>query len=326
MSTTVSFLRSQLKEAEQAVSESRKALRAEDDFVTQAALASAEAMRNDIRSSLRSATASRGVEVLRLHLEGKEAKNGALPLHTVAQISDKLYRGLYSAAAFVKSGEVVKRIPKKLVEALNFKLADLQPGSTELIISGDINADLFGNSLAEQTFDSTISLLRSTESGSLDEAISQVGPAAVRQLRELLDVIHKRDLSVEIKWTDSDLETHRWEATPVKIERASQALAIRREGAEEVSLVAYVEGLNLRGRIELRPLGPEGEPYKPNGQPYHRLMYVTYSLDTAESVRSLNLGDIVDATVLQTQYRNSITGRVQQTNILRSVSLLSRRE
>ena len=304
--STVATLQAQIEEAEAQVEAARRASQdAGSSLAMTLSTGSLELYLSQLREELRSCLIDRDVEIVEFRLKGRDAHDGRLPLDLLSEFALNLHRSFYSAAAFRQSGKVVERITPSVEQLMDVQFAGIRPGSARVFVSAKSNPDLFGNSLAIDTIKSAFSLLQSDTESFAVEAISEVGPAGARRFRELLQTVLRHKLSLNVAWKDHLDNDHTWKGTPRKLERVTSLLgSVQTVKSDLVELKAVVDGMNQRGRLELKK---QERGRKSDGKLYR----VTYSFDALDIVRSLHLGDVVRATLRRSTVLNQVTRRRQ---------------
>ncbi len=288
-------------------------------FADRLTLESLHAVREELQAELNSAWARRWVEVVELRLQGQPANDGRLPLHIVSDLTTSLHRGFYTAAAYQKNGREIKHVRDAgLVSALDFQLAGMAQGSTRLILTASSQPDLFGSSLASETLHATFGLLNASGTDAILDAVDRVGTEGARRMGEFVSELKRHSLEASFRWLDEGNEEVVWKGTRQRIASLEERLlSLKQQEQDTVQITAVVDGMNQRGRIELKKLSAKG---KPEG----RLFHVTYSLNMLAAVRQLRLGDQVTAALRRTQMFSVAANRKRTTYLLTDIKSADR--
>ncbi len=292
----------------------------EPSFADRLALESLHAVRDELQAELSEALSRRWVEVVELRLSGEPADDGRLPLNVVSDLTTTLHRSFYTTAAYQENGREIKHVRSdaRIVEALDFQLAGMRQGSTRLFFTAKSQPDLFGNSLAHETLHATFGLLSASTDDSLLDAVGRVGTEGARRTGAFVSELKKHGLEASFRWLDEGGQEVVWEGTRRRITSLEKGLAsLKQQEQDTVEISAVLDGMNQRGRIELKKLDARG---KPEG----RLYNVTYSLNMLPEVRRLHLGERVVAMLRRTQMFSVAAQRKRTTYLLTDIEPGSR--
>lgn len=289
-----------------------------EDPENRTALLSLDSMlrhRNELQHQLQERKRARKKEVVRYRLIGEKATGGAIPLGLLGKIATQLERQIYAAAYFIRDGKrLVRRIPKDLQQIINLQLAGIDPGSTQLVVSGELTPDFFGNSLLEETLKNTFHVLRSENDDELSDRVGEVGPISAKKLAELFETIHKSNLDLEIDWSSPTGESFHWEGREEQLESFSDDLkALRARDPEDIRVEGKIGLLDSGGKfkIETEDVGVLKGDYPPK-------LY--------EDVARLRLGDRVEALIRKHVIENLTTGRSKSTYRLLAIERIEASE
>jgi hypothetical protein len=270
------------------------------DFMSRLGADNLRAHVEDLQEQLRAAKKARAVEVLEVRLRGRVAEAGTIPLYLLAELASKLADSIHATSQKLKSGRRVRRISPTIVDLLDLRLADLAPGSTRLFISGNIEPDLFGESLLETSLESLFELFDASDEDALAQMVSTVGIRSARGIREFLTTLKAAELDVEFSWRTGENRVHFWRGDYQAISRMSRRLgAFRMVEPSYISVRGSVVALSARGKFELDADG--------------KLYAGSFPADLLPQVTNLHIGEDVSATIEQTVIINTVT-RVEKAN------------
>ena len=308
-------LKQQIEETEGTISAVSSTPSGELDFATRLSLESLRGFEAQLRSELRSAMNRRDLEIVEFRLMGDEARDGSLPLDTLGMFATELHRGLMATATFKKTGKSPTRVRRQLRDEVEFQMSGLAAGSTKIYVSGRSATDIFGDNLAADTIQATFSLFEADSEDSAIHVIEEIGQTGARRYRDLLSTLAKKDLELEVRWSDPQDDVHLWRGTRKKISRAVDVLGSLAEAKDEmVTMRAIVEGINRRGRLELRRLTDD---FKTEGP----IFRVTYFYNDLEKVRPLRINDVVDVELRRTTVRNEVTRKKKTAHFLKELEV-----
>lgn len=308
----ISRLEDQISETEERIQECRDELEEEPESLNhELTLSSLEKQRNQLQEELKQAKEAREKEIIEYRLKGELARHGDIPLGILGDLAKSLERQIYAAAYYIKDGKDLRaQIPKDLREEVNLQLAGLQPGSTRLMVSGDLSPDIFGNSVIEEALEGTFRLLRSEDSEEVSEHATEVGSRSAEKLRNFLDTVRKNELTIDIQWSSPSDEVRRWKASKSKLDKITNNL---QQIEEEDTIEEVVEGrirmLNSLGRFKLET--DDGRVYE-----------CKYPTSLHEDMTNLHLEEQIRAKLLRHVIKNSATGHEKVSYRLLSISNL----
>lgn len=251
----IAWLENKIAEAGQLLAaDEERARRDPEDLGATLGLASMQAHINELRHELYLERSARAKEVVGLRLTGERLKFGSIPLPLLARIATTLNDALASLAWRAQHGSEPKRLPEDFVNGLDFRLADLTSGSTQLAIVGNTQPDLLGESPVESGLRTTFALLQAGPQ-EVAERAAEAGVRATRKITSLLSTLERERCGAELVWTDSRDEARRWKAGAADVARiSSQLSALENRPPVELELLCEVELLAKSGRVGLRSL------------------------------------------------------------------------
>lgn len=246
----------------------------------------------ELQQELRLEQAKRQYEVFELRLMGNQVDNASIPLSLLAKIAEPISKLLAGASYRLRHQRDAHIIPAEWVNMLDLRLAGISPGSSRMVMTGDVAPDLAGDSPLQDALEALFQVL-STRPEDFVERLHAIGVRAGGKLAELLDVLEKEDVACELSWIAPSNHKHKWKAT-----RADMAhLRVMLEGVEEpqestVELTGEITLLAATGRIELLS---EGEKVK-----------VTFNKRAPELISNFHIGQHVTIQALCTTYYDPI--------------------
>lgn len=253
----VAWLEGKILEVSELLSQSEAAsAQAPDNSFARISIDSMRSHLAELRHDLYLAKAERAREVITMRLVGSHLDKGAIPLHLLSRIASYFERAMGYASYRIQHGKDAKRkVPDNMQRLLDLRLADVAFGSTELVITGNTQPDLVGDSLLESSLELTFDLLTSPEK-SLAERAAVAGPMTARMIGLLLGEFERERCSVDMRWVDSSDVEHRWQAEPLVVSTVRSRLMQLSESPPETILVdGVVELLSTTGRIVIKPDG-----------------------------------------------------------------------
>lgn len=264
------------------------------DFMSRLGAENLRAHVDDLQAQLRTAKKARAVEILEVRLLGRVAKAGTIPLYLLSELASKLADSIHATSQKLKSGKRVRRISPTVVDQLDLRLADLAPGSTRLFISGNIEPDLFGESLLETSLESLFELFEASDEDALARMVSTVGIRSARGIREFLTTLKGAELDVEFSWRTGENRIHSWHGDYQAISRMSRRLgAFKMIEPSYITVRGSVVALSARGKFEIDADG--------------KLYAGSFPADLLSQVVNLHIGEEVSATIEQTVIINTVT-------------------
>lgn len=213
-------------------------------------LSSTEKIKSDLEKKIRLLKSERAFELFNMRLIGPQM-SGSIQLRSLLKLVPKLNSTLeHSAWHFWNKSSAGERIDENFIRLLDLRLAGIESGSTNLVIVGNTQPDLTGESALENALRAIFKLLGSTNDDLIDH-VYEVGIPASKSLAELMSELEKENLAVEFNWGASD-NYFRWDGRPAQITKIRTML--EEIGEPEIFLdevEGTVEALSSRGRIEI---------------------------------------------------------------------------
>jgi hypothetical protein len=152
---------------------------------------------SELRANLAFEKRLRDLEVIDLRLIGKVAQLGRLPLELLGSFSKLLSDTLHEAGRQYQYGNKVGgKYMDEVKQSINLKFERLVPGSTRIIITGNSNPDLFGNSILESALGNTFDILNISDSSDLIPGSEKVGGNSIKKLNDLLSISLKKRVRI----------------------------------------------------------------------------------------------------------------------------------
>ncbi|MGE8328867.1 hypothetical protein [Pseudomonas urmiensis] len=249
---STSFLRDHAESLKAFAAETRaRAAANPNDFFLQLAAKNQEASALSVSRQVALLEAEEIGELVDVRLIGPQA-NGSIPLDSFLDTIGPLTKAWKLAAHRLRYGhDAVRGAAADVVNALNFKLAGLAPGSTHVFITGNASPDLTGDSLLQATLNQTFRLLNSGQHEFYD-AVDAVGGKSAHQLGEFMKGLARSGLAVQFSWNSSE-GLRRWEGRPDEITRVRALLDTVNEPEKYIeTLEGSVAGITDTGRLALR--------------------------------------------------------------------------
>jgi len=194
-------------------------------------------------------------ELIEFRLMASRFRFGSVPLHVIAQAAEEIRQMIgHAALRLVQGGLRRKRVPDSVYDNLDLRLAGILPGSSRLLITSVAHRDLFDNGLSKSALERIFGVLASGGKGEqFLEAITDLGPASSRKLRDFLQLLKKNSAEIEVSWRYSGQMVNRWEGSVKAISEVSSALTVTELiDRDAVVLEGIVELLSKRERIHVR--------------------------------------------------------------------------
>jgi len=302
----------QVQEAEELVEEYQN--RIEDDrgdFADELALSSARNHRNQLREELQELKEQRKSEIVEFRLRGNKAIQGTLPLGVLSKLAGNIERQIYAAAYFIKSTKrLVSRVPNDLLDKIDLRLAGLRPGSSRMMIVGDLSPDLFGKSMFEETLTQIFQVLQAGDE-ELEKYVSEIGPIAARKMKDMADRLIKEDLQVDIKWNSPSGKIYEWQGTTPRLGALKTNLnQIESHDPKVFSVEGRVKMISSKGKFRIDDEENE-EEYEGK-----------YSPNIKDSIEDLSIEDEIEAEIEKVITENLTTGRKKIKYRLKDISYI----
>lgn len=243
-------LENQIKKAEENLFAKELSLDEKNRFQV-ASYNSFKAHLDELRLHLRELQNKREKEILEVRFIGEKAIDGSLPLILHAKLSAGLADSLTALSTRLKKP---KNNPNTKNEAeLDLRLAKIVSGSTKFVLSLEINPDLFGWSLSQNTLREWFNFFSHLDSpNELSEASVQLGTKGVNGIKKLLSTLKMNQLDLEIAWDSHLNEKYYWMGTNSKIANALAFLdELMISQPVESTLTGVIHALDRRGKLSL---------------------------------------------------------------------------
>jgi len=249
----------------------------------------------ELRHQLHLAQSERNKELFELRLSGVQLECGPIPLPLLARIAGPL-NSLITGAAYRNRyhHDATHGFPDEWIDALDLRLAAVTPGSSRLMLTGNVTPDLAGDSALQDGLSAVFDLLTAPAEKAV-ERIHDIGITAGRSLVDLLGVLERDRLTCVLSWTTPANEARTWGAGLQEITLLRQLLVSIGEPTETIeSLFGVVTLLAATGRIEVLP-DRESACVK-----------IRFDKRAPELVRGLTLGTYAEFVVVCTRYQDPI--------------------
>lgn len=246
----VSILEEQIHLAEEILAKESQTLDHEDYFKV-ASFNSFKEHLNSLRKQLYDLQIRREKEILEVRFIGDKAHNGSLPLMLHAALSKGLAESLITLSTKV-------RTPKKYADFVNqseldLRLANIVSGSTKFILSLEIQPDLFGWSLSQNTLSHWFSFFQSLDSPEQNQEIfSIMGNKGITSIKSMLNALKSNNLDFELNWNSHLNQRHHWMGTAPKIDKALNFLSeLELQEPFICEISGSIQSLDRSGKITL---------------------------------------------------------------------------
>lgn len=244
----ISTLEEQIHLAEEIIKKDSETLDKNDRFKV-ASFNSFKEHLNALRKQLYDLQIRREKEILEVRFIGDKAHNGSLPLMLHAVLSKGLAESLITISTKV-------RTPKKHADYINqseldLRLANIVSGSTKFILTLDVQPDLFGWSLSQNTLSQWFNFFQSLDNPEKNQEIfSLMGKKGISSIKSMLSALKNNNLDFELKWDSHHAKNYYWMGNSQKIEKALNflnELEIQEPFICEIS--GYIQTLDRSGKI-----------------------------------------------------------------------------
>jgi len=194
------------------------------------------------------------LELVEFRLKANRFQDGSVPLNLVAKATDNIRQMLGHAALRLSHGGLNrKRVPEKLYDELDLRLAAILPGSSRLLVTTSAHRDLFDDGLAKSSLDRVFRVLESRGEGTeFLEAVTDLGQSSARKMRQLLHLVSSESAELELSWRYSGETVRCWDGTDIALSAVMHALNVTElNSREELVLEGFIELLSKRERIHL---------------------------------------------------------------------------
>ena len=246
----ISTLEEQIRLAEETLNKDNYTLDKNDRF-QMASFNSFKEHLASLRKQLYDLQLRREKEILEVRFIGDKAHNGSLPLMLHAALSKGLAESLITLSTKV-------RTPKKHADFVNqsdldLRLANIVSGSTKFIISLEIQPDLFGWSLSQNTLSHWFSFFQSLDNPEINQEIfSIMGNKGIASIKSMLSALKSNNLDFEINWDSHQNQKHYWMGNTYKIDKALNFLnELVIQEPVECEISGIIQNLDRSGKITL---------------------------------------------------------------------------
>lgn len=246
----ISTLEEQIHLAEEIVKKDSETFDRNDLFKV-ASFNSFEEHLASLRKQLYDLQIRREKEILEVRFIGDKANNGSLPLMLHATLSKGLAESLITLSTKV-------RTPKKHADFVNqsdldLRLANIVSGSTKFIISLEIQPDLFGWSLSQNTLSYWFSFFQSLDNPeNHQEIFSLMGNRGIGSIKSMLLALKSNNLDFELNWNSHHNKNHYWMGNTYKISNALNFLNDLKILEPSVcEIFGTIQSLDRSGKITL---------------------------------------------------------------------------
>ena len=214
----ITTLEEQIHLAEKIIKKDSETLDKNDRFKV-ASIDSFKEHLDSLRKQLYDLQLRREKEILEVRFIGEKAHNGSLPLILHAALSKGLAESLITLSTKV-------RTPKKHADYVNqseldLRLANIVSGSTKFILSLEIQPDLFGWSLSQNTLSQWFNFFQSLDHPEQNqEVFSIMGNKGISSIKSMLNALKSNNLDFELNWSSHHNKNHYWMGNAQKIENA----------------------------------------------------------------------------------------------------------
>lgn len=241
-------------------------------------------------------------EVIDLRLKGKLAKLGRLPLELMGNFAKQLSDAVTEAGRHYQFGNKTgSKYNLQIKNTIKLEFERLVPGSTRILITGETNPDLFGNSILENALINTFYVLSSDQERVL-EASERIGGNGIKKIGDILTTADKNELEFDLEWKAPNDQHHRWVANKESIQALNNSISkIQIDAPLTIEFNATIIMQSLKGQMEVE----DSEDKK------HLKLF--FPLNMIEKVKQFQIGDTCNFRVSQKTIKNSITGDEKNT-------------
>lgn len=277
--------------------ESTRLLLEPDKFSIKLSLGSWKTHQEELFQELRQARAALQHEVIELRLIGRRM-DGSIPLKLLSRVSDKLSAILAHAAYHLRHGQGPRRggLDPILTE-MDLRFSDMRFGSTRLVLAGNIEPDLTGDSAMGGALEQIFSVLQSSDPEMTRELVASVGIPATKALSELLGLLGREEIGAELTWPAPNAKLYRWGGSIDMVREAHDKLSpLEKIKPVEVSIEGVVAQLRDSGAIYVRVSDKQ-------------IIKISYNSQQFTSVQPLQMGVPVKLRAMLYVNRDPLTER-----------------
>lgn len=256
----------------------------------------------ELRSNLSFEKRLREKEVIDLRLKGRLAKIGRLPLELLGSFAKQLSDVVTEAGRHSQFGNKTgTKYNQQIRKSINLQFERLVPGSTRILITGETNPDLFGNSILENALTNTFYVLSSDQQGVL-EASEKIGGSGIKKISDILTTADKNELEFDLEWKAPNDVLHKWVANKDTIQSLNNTISkIHIDAPITIEFNASIIMQSIKGVMEVKDLD-DGKQIK-----------FRFPLSMIEKVKQYQIGDSCTFKLSQKTIKNSITGDEKNT-------------
>lgn len=234
-------------------------------------------------------------EVIELRLVGPQAQQGRLPLSAISGLLGALEVMLREASYYVQYGTRRTAEGKQLVrEALGLRFEQVLPGSSRILLTGNVAPNLFGESLLATGLDRTFALLQAPSNPTLEVAAARTGVKVVQGAKRLADTSLRFGMALALRWQPPVGAPRQWAADAPQLAFLSSRLSRLAEQQPETEVFqGQLITPSLRGWVDIR-----------QGRRTHR---ATFPPALLEQVQAVPIGALCEGVWLKTTRRNEVT-------------------
>jgi hypothetical protein len=256
----------------------------------------------ELRANLAFEKRLREKEVIDLRLKGKLAKMGRLPLELLGNFAKQISGAVTEAGRHYQFGSKIgSKVNEQVKSTINLEFERLVPGSTRLLITGDTNPDLFGNSILENALINTFYVLNSDVQGVL-EASEKIGGTGIKRISSILTTATRNELEFDLEWKAPNDKQHTWIANRDTIQGLNNTISkIHIAKPETIYFTASIVMQSIKGVMEVQD-SDDGKKYK-----------LRFPLSMLEKIKQFQIEDTCFFAVSQKTIKNTITGDERNT-------------
>lgn len=224
----------------------------EPDFAAELQMSSLTAQLQQFQRELREAKAERKREVVELRFM-RDDLFGQLRLKTLGVVAQNLADALHAGSHYIQSNKGRGgSIPESIISTLDLQMVGLRPGSSRLVVSGELSPNLFGESLLQKSLVNTFDLFQAETPEDLTEAVSTLGVRSMRRLRDLLDEIADEGFEMELTWNTPSNEKKTWYGDRRTIRKLRNTLKdFETTEPETLTIEGTLYSISLSGRFTI---------------------------------------------------------------------------
>lgn len=293
----IAWLENNIGEVERLLPSHRAWLdQAPDSFSARLICEGTEARLAELQHQLRQEKERRDREVVDLRLTGLSGMSGTISLDLLSKIAKELSKAVHAAAYYSKFGrELLSRVPGKLEQELDLRLAGLEYGSTRLVISSKTLPNLFGYSTTEGALGAIFDIVQADGDQEITNAVALAGVKSSQAVARLCEAIAGEKAAVKMRWDTPSGGDRVFEGGTDRLINLSSALM-------DLAVIPP-ENLNVTGTLDL--VGVKGQFEVRVGEKTYKGRYQEALF---KKVRRIPIGSTVDAKIKKETIENKATG------------------